>query len=81
MALALKDRLAWQAAGETTIAFDPTGRDETRLVAAPLSLIDPDPNQPRTNLGALAELAQSIRDCRGSPTRLSSRPWTVAPTG
>ena len=62
MALALKDRLALQAAGETQLSFDPTGRDEPRLAALPLALIDPDPNQPRQNLGQLADLALSIRE-------------------
>jgi ParB family chromosome partitioning protein len=62
MALALKDRLALQAAGETQLTFDPTGRDEPRLAVVPLRLIDPDPNQPRQDLGDLADLAASIRE-------------------
>ena len=62
MALALKDRLARQAAGETQLNFDPTGRDEPQLVSVPLRLIDPDPHQPRQNLGDLADLALSIRE-------------------
>jgi len=62
MALALKDRLARQAAGETQLTFDPTGRDEPKLDSLPLHLIDPDPNQPRKNLGDLADLALSIRE-------------------
>ncbi len=62
MALNLKDRLALQATGETQLTFDPTGRDEPRLAALPLRLIDPDPNQPRQDLGELADLALSIRE-------------------
>ena len=62
MALALKDRLALQAAGETQLTFDPTGRDEPRLAVLPLRLIDPDPQQPRQDLGDLAELASSIQE-------------------
>ena len=62
MALALKDRLALQAAGETQLTFDPTGRDEPRLAVLPLRLIDPDPNQPRQDLGDLADLAASIQE-------------------
>ena len=62
MALALKDHLARQAAGETQLAFDPTGRDEPRLVVLPLRLIDPDPHQPRQDLGSLADLALSIHE-------------------
>ena len=62
MAIALRDRLALQAAGETQMSFDPTGRDEPRLATLPLRLIDPDPNQPRQDLGYLADLALSIRE-------------------
>ena len=62
MALALKDRLARQATGETQLTFDPTGRDEPRLAVLPLRLLDPDPNQPRQDLGNLADLALSIRE-------------------
>jgi ParB family chromosome partitioning protein len=62
MALALKDRLARQAAGESSLTFDPTGRDEPRLATLPVALIDADPNQPRKQLGELADLAMSIRE-------------------
>jgi ParB family chromosome partitioning protein len=62
MALALKERLALQAAGNTQLTFDPTGRDEPRLAVLPLRLIDPDPNQPRQDLGDLANLAASIQE-------------------
>lgn len=62
MALDLKDRLARQAAGVIQLDFDPTGRDEPKLVLVPLRLIDPDPQQPRKNLGNLADLALSIRE-------------------
>ncbi len=62
MAIALKDRLARQASGNAVLNFDPTGRDEPQLVSIPLSLIDPDPHQPRKDLGDLTELALSIRE-------------------
>jgi ParB family chromosome partitioning protein len=62
MALNLKDRLARQAAGGSQLQFDPTGRDEPRLVELYLSVIDPDPNQPRRDLGDLTDLALSIRE-------------------
>ncbi|MBN9693288.1 MAG: ParB/RepB/Spo0J family partition protein [Verrucomicrobia bacterium] len=39
----------------------PTGLDEPKLSNLPLSLIDPDPNQPRRALGDLTDLALSIR--------------------
>jgi len=62
MALALKDRLARQAAGETQLTFDPTGRDEPRLVTLPLDRVDPDPGQPRRGIGDVSALADSIRE-------------------
>ena len=62
MALDLKDRLARQAAGAVQLSFDPTGRDEPKLVTLPLRLIDPDPHQPRKDRGDLADLALSIRE-------------------
>ena len=43
------------------LTFDPTGRDEAQFMQLPLSSIDPDPNQPRKNLGELTDLALSIR--------------------
>ncbi len=61
MAINLKDRLARQASGNSLLAFDPTGRDEPQLATLPLSAIDPDPNQPRRDLGDLTDLALSIR--------------------
>lgn len=61
MATPLKDRLARSASGSTPLAFDPTGRDEQRLVEIPIDQIDPDPEQPRKHLGDLSELAASIQ--------------------
>ena len=61
MATGLKDRLARQVAGQTHLSFDPIGRDEPTLMSLPCRLIDPDPNQPRRDLGKLDELAESIR--------------------
>lgn len=62
MALALKDRLARQAAGNAALSFDPSGRDEPQLLTVPLRLIDPDPDQPRKDLGDITDLAMSIRE-------------------
>jgi ParB family chromosome partitioning protein len=62
MASDLKSRLARQASGETNLGFDPSGRDEQRLAELSLDLIDPDPNQPRKDLGNLSDLALSIRE-------------------
>lgn len=60
MAIPLKERLARQASGAALLTFDPTGRDEAHYMQLPLSSIDPDPNQPRKNLGDLSDLALSI---------------------
>src|SRR5271154_3212952 len=62
MATGLKERLPRQASGDTDLGFDPLGTDESRLVSILLELVDPDPNQPRKNLGDLSELAASIRE-------------------
>ena len=62
MALTLKDRLARQASGDVHFTFDPAGRDEPHLISLSLGLIDTDPNQPRKDLGQLADLALSIRE-------------------
>lgn len=62
MALSLKDQLARQASGTTEPRFNPTTSDEPQLLNLPLALIDPDPNQPRQQLGDLEELANSIQE-------------------
>jgi ParB family chromosome partitioning protein len=61
MAASLKDKLARQASGETRLDFDPTGRDEQRLLPIRMGSIEPDPQQPRTDISDVDELAQSIR--------------------
>ena len=62
MAISLTDRIARQALGTTPRAFDPIVRDEPRLLVLPMAAIDPDPNQPRRDLGDLADLARSIQE-------------------
>ena len=62
MAISLTDRIARQAMGATPRAFDPIVRDEPRLLVLPMAAIDPDPNQPRRDLGDLADLALSIQE-------------------
>ena len=61
MAVSLKEKLARQASGETRLDFDPTGRDEQRLLPVRLRSIEPDPEQPRVGIGDVKELARSIR--------------------
>ncbi|MCX6930765.1 MAG: ParB/RepB/Spo0J family partition protein, partial [Verrucomicrobia bacterium] len=62
MATTLKERLARQAKGGSQLNFDPAFQDEPRLVFVPLNCLEPDPQQPRKNLGDLTELAASIRE-------------------
>ena len=62
MATALRDRLARQANGEAPSTFRTAFPEEPRLVFVPLTCLEPDPNQPRKNLGDLTELAESIRE-------------------
>lgn len=62
MAISLTDRIARQAMGATQRAFDPIVRDEPRLLVLPMAAIEPDPNQPRRDLGDLADLALSIQE-------------------
>ncbi len=63
MATSLKtqERLARSAAGTSSLGFDPTGRDELRLMEIPLDSIEPDPDQPRKVIGDIEELAESIK--------------------
>jgi ParB family transcriptional regulator, chromosome partitioning protein len=62
MATTLKDRLARQASGNLTVPFDLPNQDEPRLQNVPLDSIEPDPKQPRKDLGDVTELADSIRE-------------------
>ena len=62
MATALRERLARQANGGSQLHSDPAFQDEPRLVFVPLKCLEPDPNQPRKNLGDLTELVASIRE-------------------
>lgn len=63
MATSLKtqERLARSAAGTSSLGFDPTGRDELRLIEISLDSIEPDPDQPRKVIGDIDELAESIK--------------------
>ncbi|MCP5523244.1 MAG: ParB/RepB/Spo0J family partition protein [Verrucomicrobiales bacterium] len=57
----MMERLARQAAGTKGSTLDPIGRDLPRLVTVPLKAIEPDPAQPRKDLGTIQDLALSIR--------------------
>ncbi len=56
----LKDVLSKKAQEGSVIDFDPTGRDEQRLLSIAISSIDPDPLQPRSVVGDVKELTDSI---------------------
>jgi ParB family chromosome partitioning protein len=60
MGSALKDLMLRKASGTTATPLALTGVQEPRLVSIPLGLLDPDPNQPRKELGDLQELESSI---------------------
>lgn len=62
MATALRDRLARQAAGGSGVPFESALPAEPRLVFVPLACLEPDPDQPRKDLGDLTGLAASIRE-------------------
>ena len=61
MSSTLKSSLAQTSPDGPLLNLAPTGLDEPKLSNLPLSLIDPDPNQPRRALGDLTDLALSIR--------------------
>jgi ParB family chromosome partitioning protein len=50
------------AAGEVELGFDPLARDERHLTQfIPVELIDPDPDQPRVDLGDVSDMAASMK--------------------
>lgn len=58
----LKKRFEAIAQGEKTLQFDPLARSEARLALIPPGQIEPDPDQPRTQIGDLEELIASIAE-------------------
>lgn len=58
----LKKRFEAIAQGEKSLQFDPLARAEARLALIPPSQIEPDPDQPRTEVGDLEELKASIEE-------------------
>ena len=61
MAGTIGERLKDAAEGKRSLDFDPLGNDEGRVVFIRLDDIEPDPEQPRKDVGDLEELAASIR--------------------
>jgi len=61
MAIELKERLAQAASSQAPIGFNPIASDDSRVAVLRLEDIEPDPDQPRKELGDLEELAASIR--------------------
>lgn len=62
MALSLSERLKKQASGESPSRFDPIVSDGQSLSEIPIDQIEPDPNQPRKDLGNIEELSNSISE-------------------
>jgi len=61
MASTLSERLRQAADGERRLEFDPLAPEEGSVVSIRLADIEPDPDQPRKDVGDLAELAASIK--------------------
>jgi ParB family chromosome partitioning protein len=62
MAFSLSERLKRQASGESPSRFDPIVSDGQSLSEVPIDQIEPDPNQPRKDLGNLEGLSDSISE-------------------
>ena len=60
MGSALNERMLRKASGTTHAPLALTAGQEPRLVSIPLGLLDPDPDQPRKDLGNLQELEAPI---------------------
>lgn len=58
----LKDRFQAVADGSAALAFDPTKSDRPQLMMLAVEQVEPDPDQPRRDLGDLSELKASIRE-------------------
>lgn len=56
----LKDKLKQAAEGGSSLGFDPLAGDEARLATIRLTDIEPDPDQPRKNMGDVEGLMASI---------------------
>ena len=61
MAGTIGERLQEAAAGKRSLEFDPLSTEEGRVVFIRLDDIEPDPEQPRKDVGDLEELAASIK--------------------
>ncbi len=58
----LKKRFEAIAQGDASLQFDPLAQAEARLAMLPPSQIEPDPDQPRKEVGDLEELKASIEE-------------------
>ena len=58
----LKDKFQAVADGNAALAFDPTKSDRPQLMMLAVGQVEPDPDQPRRDLGDLTELKASIRE-------------------
>lgn len=56
----LRDKLTRALGGDAPLGFDPLANDEARLASLRVEDIEPDPDQPRKNLGDLDGLMASI---------------------
>lgn len=58
----LKGKIAKIAKGQGNLGFDPMGGDQPMLAYVPIEQIEPDPDQPRKDVGEIEELMASIRE-------------------
>lgn len=58
----LKNRFEKIGGGAPALDFDPTKATQPELKNIPIELVEPDPSQPRTEIGDLTDLKASIRE-------------------
>lgn len=58
----LKGKIAKIADGQSDLGFDPMGTGQPMLANVPIEQIEPDPDQPRKDVGNIQELMASIKE-------------------
>lgn len=58
----LKKKFQNIADGEVALGFDPLATDKARLADLPIDQVEPDPDQPRKDVGDIEDLKASIRE-------------------
>ena len=76
MGSALNELMLRRASGTTHAPLALTAGQEPRLVSIPLGLLDPDPDQPRKDLGNLLDLEAPIGTLIAAHHRRTRRDWS-----